>query len=97
MVASDSVILRPVVCSWRNAVYDALTSDRPYRAAWTHEHAIAHIDAGACAHFEPDVGNPSSRCRLTAARTTSEADDAKRGSLARSASGSGLRSVWFPL
>jgi PAS domain S-box-containing protein len=36
-------------------VYDALTSDRPYRPAWTHDEAIDHIRDGAGSHFDPDV------------------------------------------
>lgn len=36
-------------------VYDALTSDRPYRAAWTHEQAIAHIEVGSGSHFDPRI------------------------------------------
>ncbi|THF68375.1 PAS domain S-box protein [Deinococcus sp. Arct2-2] len=36
-------------------VYDALTSDRPYRKAWTREQAINHIRNEANAHFDPSV------------------------------------------
>jgi putative nucleotidyltransferase with HDIG domain len=36
-------------------VWDALTSDRPYRAAWPHEKTLAHIRAGAGTHFDPLV------------------------------------------
>jgi putative nucleotidyltransferase with HDIG domain len=36
-------------------VWDALTSDRPYRKAWTKEKAIEHIKAGAGSHFDPKV------------------------------------------
>lgn len=36
-------------------VYDALTSDRPYRAAWTAEEALQHIQRQAGAHFDPSV------------------------------------------
>ncbi|WP_407543157.1 HD domain-containing phosphohydrolase (plasmid) [Deinococcus radiomollis] len=36
-------------------VYDALTNDRPYRAAWTHERALEHIQSGAGSHFDPRV------------------------------------------
>ncbi|UQN09659.1 HD-GYP domain-containing protein [Deinococcus sp. QL22] len=36
-------------------VYDALTSDRPYRQAWTREQALEHIQAGAGTHFDPHV------------------------------------------
>ncbi|WP_407571475.1 PAS domain S-box protein [Deinococcus altitudinis] len=36
-------------------VYDALTSDRPYREAWSREQAVEHIRTGAGAHFDPGV------------------------------------------
>jgi HD-GYP domain-containing protein (c-di-GMP phosphodiesterase class II) len=36
-------------------VYDALTSDRPYRPAWSHEEALAHIHEQAGTHFDPDA------------------------------------------
>ncbi|MBA4379653.1 MAG: hypothetical protein C0393_03025 [Anaerolinea sp.] len=36
-------------------VYDALTSDRPYRAAWPKEKVLAHIQAGAGSHFDARV------------------------------------------
>jgi len=34
-------------------VYDALTSDRPYRKAWSHEKAFAHVVSLAGTHFDP--------------------------------------------
>lgn len=36
-------------------VYDALTSHRPYKAAWTVEAALAEIGAQAGQHFDPDL------------------------------------------
>jgi putative two-component system response regulator len=36
-------------------VYDALTSDRPYRSAWARDKVIAHIRSGAGSHFDPDI------------------------------------------
>jgi len=36
-------------------VYDALTSDRPYREAWIRERALEHIQEGAGTHFDPHV------------------------------------------
>src|SRR5437016_14008835 len=36
-------------------VYDALTSDRPYRKAWPKDKALAYIREQAGKHFEPDV------------------------------------------
>ena len=36
-------------------VYDALTSDRPYKNAWSHEDALAEIQAQAGRQFDPVV------------------------------------------
>jgi len=36
-------------------VYDALTSDRPYRAAWTKERALAQIRSDSGKHFDPSL------------------------------------------
>jgi len=36
-------------------VYDALTSDRPYKKAWTHEEAVAEIARQSGQHFDPEV------------------------------------------
>ncbi len=36
-------------------VWDALTSDRPYRKAWSHEKALAYICEQAGRHFDPEV------------------------------------------
>jgi len=36
-------------------VYDALTSNRPYRTAWSPEKAIEHIRSQAGKHFDPHV------------------------------------------
>jgi len=36
-------------------VWDALTSDRPYRAAWSHEEALAYIREQSGKHFDPQV------------------------------------------
>ncbi|HXF83453.1 MAG TPA: HD domain-containing phosphohydrolase [bacterium] len=36
-------------------VWDALTSDRPYRSAWPRERALAYIRAQAGRHFDPAV------------------------------------------
>jgi HD-GYP domain-containing protein (c-di-GMP phosphodiesterase class II) len=36
-------------------VFDALTSPRPYRGPWSHEQALALIDAGAGTEFDPTV------------------------------------------
>ncbi|MDR7414843.1 MAG: HD domain-containing phosphohydrolase [Armatimonadota bacterium] len=36
-------------------VYDALTSDRPYRRAWSHEQAVAYLREQAGRQFDPRV------------------------------------------
>ena len=36
-------------------VYDALTSDRPYRVAWSKEKTLGHIRSLAGSHFDPQV------------------------------------------
>jgi len=36
-------------------VWDALTSDRPYRTSWPREKVREHICAGAGTHFDPQV------------------------------------------
>ena len=36
-------------------VYDALTSDRPYKRAWRHGRAIDYLVAGRGTHFDPEV------------------------------------------
>ncbi len=36
-------------------VYDALTSDRPYRPGWTHERAVGLIQDEAGKHFDPRI------------------------------------------
>ena len=36
-------------------VFDALTSDRPYRRAWSVQQALAHINAEKAKHFDPEV------------------------------------------
>ena len=36
-------------------VWDALTSDRPYRTAWSHEKVLAYIKEQSGKHFDPQV------------------------------------------
>jgi putative nucleotidyltransferase with HDIG domain len=36
-------------------VWDALTSNRPYRTAWSREKTLAHIQEGVYKHFDPHV------------------------------------------
>jgi putative two-component system response regulator len=38
-------------------VFDALTSERPYKKAWTVEEAIDFLVAGSGKHFDPDCVN----------------------------------------
>lgn len=38
-------------------VWDALTSDRPYRSAWSADKVSEHIEGLAGAHFDPDVAD----------------------------------------
>ena len=38
-------------------VYDALTSDRPYREAWPRQRAIEHIKRESGTHFDPEIVN----------------------------------------
>jgi response regulator RpfG family c-di-GMP phosphodiesterase len=36
-------------------VYDALTSRRPYKDAWSHDDVREHLLANSGTHFDPDV------------------------------------------
>jgi HD-GYP domain-containing protein (c-di-GMP phosphodiesterase class II) len=36
-------------------VYDALTSDRPYRPAWGKQDAILYIESQSGQHFDPNI------------------------------------------
>jgi putative two-component system response regulator len=36
-------------------VYDALTSERPYKRAWSHDEALSWILRGSGTHFDPRV------------------------------------------
>ena len=36
-------------------VFDALTSARPYKRAWTIPDSVAHLEAGAGEHFDPNL------------------------------------------
>jgi HD-GYP domain-containing protein (c-di-GMP phosphodiesterase class II) len=36
-------------------VWDALTSDRPYRPAWSREEALNYIQSQSGKHFDPQV------------------------------------------
>ena len=43
-------------------VFDALTSERPYKPAWSVEDALAHLHAEAGQHFDPEVIGHFTRC-----------------------------------
>ncbi|MBM3991898.1 MAG: response regulator [Planctomycetes bacterium] len=72
-------------------VYDALTSERPYKAAWTHAAAVEFIARGAGAQFDPRVVSVFLERGRDFDRVRSElADDVEQGApilqLARSSS-----------
>ncbi len=52
-------------------VYDALTSDRPYKKAWPHEVALSWLIQGSGTHFDPRVVDAF-------VRRASEADEIRR-------------------
>lgn len=43
-------------------VYDALTSERPYKKAWPHEKATEEIVNGSGSHFEPELVKAFKHC-----------------------------------
>ena len=43
-------------------VYDALTSERPYKKAWSHERAFEEIVNGSGSHFEPELVEAFKQC-----------------------------------
>lgn len=59
-------------------VYDALTSDRPYRAAWTREKARVYIGEQAGRHFDPRVVDAF--LRLDSSRSSEPAEAPGRSS-----------------
>jgi len=38
-------------------VFDALTTARPYKKAWSVDDAVAHVKSLSSSHFDPDVIN----------------------------------------
>ncbi len=55
-LAGEAIPLGARICSVCD-VYDALTSVRPYKAAWSHEDAVAEIEKQAGQQFDPKVVN----------------------------------------
>ncbi len=53
-VAGDDIPLCARIVALAD-VYDALSSDRPYRPAWTRDRVLAEITAGRGTHFDPAV------------------------------------------
>lgn len=51
-LAGDAIPLAARIVALAD-VYDALTSVRPYKEAWSHERALEWVRAGAGAHFDP--------------------------------------------
>jgi response regulator RpfG family c-di-GMP phosphodiesterase len=43
-------------------VYDALTTVRPYKTAWSHQEALAHLVANRGTHFDPEVVDAFVEC-----------------------------------
>lgn len=43
-------------------VYDALTSERPYKKVWSHEKATEEIANGSGSHFEPELVEAFKHC-----------------------------------
>jgi two-component system response regulator RpfG len=59
-------------------VYDALTSARPYRAAWRREKAVAYIVAQKGRHFDPELADVFV-AQLKLAQAAEQAQSAGRG------------------
>jgi putative two-component system response regulator len=53
-VAGDAIPLPARIVALAD-VFDALSSDRPYRPAWPRERVLAEIAAGRGSHFDPAV------------------------------------------
>jgi putative two-component system response regulator len=51
-LVGDAIPLESRICAIAD-VFDALTSERPYKRAWSEADAIAHIEAQAGKHFDP--------------------------------------------
>jgi len=51
-LAGDAIPLFARICAVAD-VFDALTSERPYKKAWTDSQAIAYLQEGRGQHFDP--------------------------------------------
>jgi len=58
-LTTNKIALTGRICAVSD-VFDALTSNRPYKSAWPVDRAIAEIDAGSGKHFDPQVVRVSS-------------------------------------
>ncbi len=53
-IKGDAIPLTGRICAICD-VFDALTSERPYKKAWTVEETMTELHAGAGKHFDPDL------------------------------------------
>lgn len=56
-------------------VYDALTSDRPYRAAWSHQKTMEFMESQVGTHFNAEVFTAFKVAMLTNPEMCSQAID----------------------
>jgi putative two-component system response regulator len=56
-------------------VYDALTSDRPYKKAFMHEEACKIIESGSGTHFDPALIDVFHDVEAEFARASGDGDD----------------------
>lgn len=66
-------------------VYDALTSDRPYRAAWSHERAMEFMRSQVGTHFNPEIFAAFESAMLESPELCSQAVDPEPPALRRAA------------
>jgi putative two-component system response regulator len=56
-------------------VFDALTSDRPYRRAWAMDRVVAHMREGAGSHFDPVIVDAFLRVTIAGETDGGQASD----------------------
>lgn len=66
-------------------VYDALTSDRPYRAAWSHQRAMEFMSSQVGTHFNPDIFSAFVMAMEENPELCSQASDPEPSTLRRAA------------